>query len=182
MMDLGQFDQLLTGYRQLVTRIDSHAAAVATSCGDQLACHPGCAGCCRQITVSAIEALALWRALQDIPPAEAATLRAAAVAAEASEECPLLEGELCRLYAARPLICRTHGLPLLVEDEAGRRVDFCPLNFTAGGSLPGALVLDLERLNTLLSLLNRQFLEVLAANRIELPPRLGLGAALSLQL
>ena len=181
-MDLSQLDQLLADYRQLVTRVNRHAAAVETSCRDQMACRPGCASCCRQISVSAIEALVLWRALQDLPSGVAAAHREAATAAVAAEVCPLLEGGLCRLYAARPLICRTHGLPLLVEDDGGRRVDFCPLSFTAGGSLPGALVLDLERLNTLLALLNRQFLGVLAAQGIDLPPRLSLGAALSLQL
>ncbi len=175
-------DQLLVDYRQLVAKVDAHVTAVGEACADQLACRPGCDSCCRHLTVTAVEAISLARALQALPAAEGAVLRERAGTAADGDACPLLAGGLCLLYAARPLICRTHGLPLLVEDEAGRRVDFCPQNFTGAASLPAALVLDLERLNTLLALINRQFLGRLQAAGLELPERLSLAAALALQL
>jgi uncharacterized protein len=181
-VDRELLDQLLADYRQLIAKVDAHVATVAESCADQLACRPGCASCCRHLTVTSVEAFALARALQDMPGDQAAKLREGAAAAGDSETCPLLVGGLCRLYAARPLICRTHGLPLLVEDEAGRRVDFCPQNFTAVESLPAALVLDLERLNILLALINRQFLAGLEAAGVKVAERLPLAAALALQL
>ncbi len=74
-------------------------------------------------------------------------------------QCPLLAGGECLLYGARPLICRTHGLPLLVDDGAGRRVDFCPENFRGLESLPGEAVLDLERLNAALAAVDAHFAE-----------------------
>jgi Fe-S-cluster containining protein len=44
----------------------------------------------------------------------------------------LLDGA-CSVYEARPLICRSHGLPLVLERSKGRQmVDVCPLNFTDG--------------------------------------------------
>ena len=173
--------ELLADYRRLVTKVDAHAAAVAVACGDQIACRPGCDSCCRHLSVATVEALALAAAVQALPAAQAEDLRRVGSAAT-DAACPLLAGGMCRLYAARPLICRTHGLPLLVEDAAGRRVDFCPQNFTGADSLPGSVVLELDRLNALLSLLNRQLLERLHSMGLELPERLSLGAALQLQL
>lgn len=180
-MDATFLETLLSDYRRLLAKIDAHAAAVTATCGDQLRCGPGCDSCCRHLTVAAVEALALAAAVAELPSAQAEELRQAAATADA-QACPLLADGLCRLYAVRPLICRTHGLPLLVEDQAGRRVDFCPRNFGGAESMPGSAVLDLERVNTLLSLLNRQALERCAAAGLELPERLSLAAALSLQL
>ena len=181
-MDRATLDALLADYRQLIAKVDAHVAGVVAACADQLACKPGCSSCCRHLTVTAVEAFALAGALRERPSGEVERLRALAAAAAGDMDCPLLAGGLCQLYAARPLICRTHGLPLLVEDEAGQRVDFCPLNFTAAESLPSSLVLDLEKLNTLLALVNRRFLEGLAAAGTDLPARLSLAAALNLQL
>ena len=181
-MERAALEDLLADYRQLIAKVDAHVAGVVAACADQLACRPGCSSCCRHLTVTAVEAFALGKALLEHPADEAARLRELAAETEGGEACPLLAGGLCQLYAARPLICRTHGLPLLVEDEAGQRVDFCPLNFTGTESLPAGLVLDLEKLNTLLALINRRFLEALAEAGEEFPERLSLAAALTLQL
>jgi len=59
----------------------------------------------------------------------------------------LYEGQ-CSIYEARPLICRTQGLPLFVASE--NVLDYCPLNFKDGD--PEKVDwLNLERMNTLLS-------------------------------
>lgn len=51
---------------------------------------------------------------------------------ENAEECPFLKDHTCQIYEFRPLICRSHGLPILTMDELGENweLSYCPLNFT----------------------------------------------------
>jgi hypothetical protein len=48
-------------------------------------------------------------------------------------KCPFLKNEECLIYQARPVICRTHGLPLI--PPGSNKPDCCPLNFPDGGLL-----------------------------------------------
>jgi hypothetical protein len=72
--------------------------------------------------------------------------------------CPLLVDDRCSIYESRPLICRTQGLPLLMEaEDGGLEVDFCPLNFTGPGAvddLDEEHLVPLDALNLRLALLN----------------------------
>ncbi len=84
------------------------------------------------------------------------------------DRCPLLLDDCCLLYQARPIICRTHGLPILITEEAGRRVDVCPLNCKGMERMPGGALIDLERLNSLLVSVNVLYLREFG---IKLPTR-----------
>jgi Fe-S-cluster containining protein len=92
-----------------------------------LACQPGCHFCCHnQIEVTPLEALAVWRFIQDLPPDEQARLknRVEASARQRSSKtkeeiarsrrqfpCPFLHQGLCVVYPVRPLLCRAmHSL------------------------------------------------------------------------
>lgn len=72
--------------------------------------------------------------------------------------CPLLIDNRCSIYESRPLICRTQGLPLLIEaDDEEREVDFCPLNFTGAGAIDDLdedYLVPLDALNVHLALVN----------------------------
>lgn len=59
------------------------------------------------------------------------------------------ETGLCIVYQARPLICRSHGLTILIDGK----LDCCPLNYTTAAA-PLTHVLDLEKLNTVLVSIN----------------------------
>ena len=174
-MDL---DLLLARYDQLVGRIDAHAAAVSQQFPQALACHAGCDSCCRHLSLFPVELAALSRELQRRPQAEQTAILAQLTAPAAG--CPLLLSGLCGLYAARPLICRTHGLPLLLAwADGGQRVDHCPLNFQGCDRLPGTAVLELERLNQLLVAINALFVQQAGLSG-RLAERLPLAAGLRL--
>jgi len=147
----------VAAYRQLVAKVDRFCHQVETAFAGEIACRAGCDSCCRHLSLFPVEAAALIETVRALPEAERRSLTALAEQAD-SAPCPLLAGGLCRLYAARPLICRTHGLPLLVETETGKQLDACPRNFTGLASLPGSAVLDLEALNAPLAAINRLFL------------------------
>ena len=75
-----------------------------------------------------------------------------------SGSCPLLLNDCCTVYHSRPVICRTHGLPLVTEIDGGRVVDCCPENFRSTGSLSGGAVINLETLNSALVAINAVFI------------------------
>ncbi len=147
----------LRNYRELLLKVDLICRGIEAEFGEHLACRAGCHGCCRHITLFPVEAAALASALDDLPREESDRIRGRARGASPDAPCPLLENGLCLIYAARPIICRTHGLPLLASQQADRTIDFCPLNFRGLGSLPGKAVIDLDRLNTTLAAVNALF-------------------------
>ncbi len=148
----------LENYYNLVSRVDELCRRITTDYAERLACREGCDECCRHITLFPVEAVALASALGGLPPAEVSRIRERAASAVNAEPCPLLEEGRCLLYAARPVICRTHGFPLVVEREGDRVIDFCPKNFNGITTFPSSIVIDLDLLNTTLAAINSLFL------------------------
>ena len=149
--------ELAAALVQLRRRVDDHFAAAVQRSPGAFACREGCDACChRRFSVFGVEAAALREALTALAAADPplrARIRAQADDPAAQGRCALLVDGRCSVYAARPLICRSHGLPIAVEDESGRvRVDACPLNFREGPP-PPASVLRLAALNQPLAVL-----------------------------
>lgn len=156
-------DPDLTEYLALRDKVDAFCAAATEASAGALRCEAGCSGCCvGGLTVSAVEARALRRALEETPLA--GEPRAAADFA-----CALLDADgRCSVYATRPLVCRTQGLALaypagliptdaiMHRDAAGRDVTHCPLNFEQQPPASAA-VLDASRVDELLALVNFRF-------------------------
>ena len=146
-MDEKPFSQ----YLSLLARIDDFCMRLLQMHGRHISCSPGCCACCNQIL--------------NLLPVEFYYLQTAAEAAALQEpvhaegDCPLLHEGTCLLYEHRPVICRTHGMPLVVEENGLRRVDCCPENFKDGAlnTLSGDSLLHLERVNLLLVSINRIF-------------------------
>jgi uncharacterized protein len=146
----------LKNYYNLLAKVDELCRRVTAECGEHLACRAGCAGCCKHLSLFPVEAAALATALDALPEDRAGHIRVLAGAATAAA-CPLLENGRCLLYAARPIICRTHGLPLLTGQGEEQRIDYCPENFKGTTSLPADAVLNLDLLNTTLAAINAVF-------------------------
>lgn len=68
--------------------------------------------------------------------------RARAYEPDTRAPCPVLsEDGRCRLYDARPRICRKYGIPLWHPDRP-HEVKTCPLNFQGVHDIDAALILD----------------------------------------
>ncbi len=147
----------LENYFRLVEKVDELCLRTTERFRESISCRKGCDGCCRHLTLFPVEGTALALALREAEPALAETIRLRALEAAPDGPCPLLENGACLLYEARPLICRTHGLPLLTSSEGEKRVDFCPENFRGLESLPGGAVIDLDMLNSSLVAVNALF-------------------------
>jgi hypothetical protein len=159
-MGIDEADGLLERYRSLLARVDAHSSRLRDARGEQIACQAGCAGCCQAgLTVSPIEAAAISEA----PATAGQSGRAAGgkrvltVLDEGREDCVHLDSAgRCRIYAVRPLVCRSHGLPLIFADGDVMVADVCPLNFEDGlDDLEAADFLNQDTLHTILVALNQ---------------------------
>jgi len=150
-------NDLLQNYHNLVGKIDSLCSGVMNQCADSISCRKGCDSCCRHFSIFWVEAVNLASFVATLPRKQAVYLRSKAGTLADQDVCPLLLDGACAVYAARPIICRTHGLPILTRSETTQIVDFCPRNFTQVDTIPGHLVIDLDTLNNTLVAINALF-------------------------
>jgi uncharacterized protein len=126
---------------QVVDKVDATVSSMSETLAPHLSCRRGCSSCCVDgLTVLPVEAARITEHLnnteQHIAPHPTA--------------CAFLDSSgACQIYEARPVLCRTHGLPLL----AGSDVTVCELNFTTRAPT-AAESIDATRLQSLLVVVN----------------------------
>lgn len=143
----------LATYQAVVQKVDEFWRRATDAQPSAYACRPGCASCCQpDLSVHPVEALVIQEHLahRSAPPE---TTPPPSPSQSPEDACAFLQGGVCAIYPVRPILCRTHGLAV----RADGRVDACPLNFTQETWRADA-VLDLEHLNLLLALANRELL------------------------
>jgi len=136
--------QLRGALVQLRSRVDVHFDAALERTPAAFTCAEGCETCCHQrFSVFEVEAAVVREALVELAredPKLRERVRLQASDPAHSDRCALLVEGRCAVYSARPLICRSHGLPIAVRDAQGETaLDCCPLNFR------GSEELDAER-------------------------------------
>lgn len=170
----------LDNYRQLIARVDALCNSIAASLGEQITCSSGCSSCCTSITIFPVEAAAMREAVESLPEQQAEEIYRHVAKHADNERCPLLFHHRCLLYDARPVICRTHGLPIIYTADGHRNSDCCPLNLNDTESLSGSSVVDLDKLNTLLVTVNSIYLS--QSNSPESSERLTIAKVITRQL
>ena len=175
--------QALKDYQKLIAEVDSDCRRIVSRHKDQIACTKGCAGnCCRiHISVYPVEAVSLALALQELTPEMRRRIQHKARHTNSFGPCPLLEDGACRMYAARAIICRTHGLPMLTEYRGHRSLGFCEKNFRHVSPIPAEDIIDLAQLNNTLAAINRRFVSE-AAHRLPPGDRFTLAQALLMDI
>jgi len=166
----------LLPYRKFIQEVDALCEKLETLHRTHLSCRKGCFACCTDISVLAVEAFSILRGV-------GTSLGGLSEGGEAPEgsghsnACVFLDQEgACRIYPYRPLICRTHGLPLLYPileyDEEGKervpdgpqwQLFYCDLNFQGvkdedmGRVFTPETVLNMEEWNQRLVIINEGF-------------------------
>jgi uncharacterized protein len=152
-------------YRGLRSHIDEKIKRLEEVHGSDITCHSGCTACCINLTVFPVEFFAI---LEDLKKSH--TIQTASLFNEPAPCGFLNEEGLCRIYPFRPIICRTHGLPILFlddsQEEPAWEVSFCELNFRNNTSIEFTddTLLDIETINTELNGINDQFISSLSGN------------------
>jgi len=145
-------------YAALVAKVDAFVDRVTARHAADLRCRAGCARCCHaRLTVTTVEAAAIdgWAAAQ---PAATRAAIAEAARAEPGPRCAALDDDdRCRIYAARPLVCRSHGIPIRLRARGLPVVTACTLNFTAHGpeAADADCILDQTLVSTTLGVIER---------------------------
>lgn len=159
-----------TGFGKLLEAVDAKCGKQEAVLAEQIKCKAGCHHCCRRIPSilpvewAWIKTCALNRSVRPEEGSAGVRLEGRAVSEGRDLRSDLHPGEplcghldargLCSIYAARPLICRTHGLLILSENG----LDHCPWNFQDLEEVDEDLVFRLENLHETLVRLNLAFL------------------------
>lgn len=125
--------------------IDDGVRPVMDRYREHVQCKAGCSDCCHQtFRISEIEGESMKLALAELPDQTRQDIlrRARAYEPDTRTPCPVLSEEgRCRLYEARPRICRKYGIPLWHPDRP-HEVKTCPLNFQGVDDIDAKLILD----------------------------------------
>ncbi|WP_246157130.1 YkgJ family cysteine cluster protein [Oceanispirochaeta crateris] len=162
--------EIIVGYEEVLKDVSKESDRLVRLYGESLVCKKGCSACCTDISLLPLE----WYTLRE----RITSSQESFIPENTQGSCALLKEKSCSFYSNRPLICRTHGLPLLYlteeYDAKGTRVapeipdwqiSWCDLNFTSVTDetmeevFDPEDVLNMEEWNTHLKQLNQEFLK-----------------------
>ena len=145
----------MNSYQQFQNNVDVFFERVLNNNNEKMKCKSGCSQCCHaKFSVFAWEASVIIDYFESMSYQEKAATIQKWPSQNSDSVCSFLVDDQCTIYSSRPIICRTQGLPLYIDGK----MDSCPLNFE--DVIPEkADWLDLDRLNTLSAILNKQFLK-----------------------
>lgn len=138
---------------ELRSKVEAFHRRVETAYPQSLVCRRGCDACCRvDLSVFPVEAEPIRAVLSKLP---LDLLKAIEHRRATDQHCVFLVGGECAVYDERPIICRSQGLPLQLEDHSRTA---CEFNFNREHKLETLHnddVLNLKTMNMLLSLIHR---------------------------
>ena len=150
--------QAIDIYYRLRDEVQQQVVALSKQHGDWIHCQKGCSSCCLKLTVWPVEFYAILNEMKAVnwpKPVE-----------DNQRACGYLdEHGACQMYPFRPIICRTHGLPLAYwqddNDPPGYGVSFCEKNFDAAHDIrfDSENTLNMDEVNEKLARINIVFLE-----------------------
>ena len=150
---------------ELTQKVDAFFACVTARHGTDMQCQTGCADCCHvRLTITAVEAAAVRALVTGWPSERRRTLAHTGPTHEPGEisggggahgthgidRCAALDGAgRCKIYEARPLVCRSHGVPIRLRRGSLPVVQACHRNFTHTTADPDC-ILDQATLSAML--------------------------------
>ena len=138
---------------ELTCKVDAFFARVAERHGADMQCQTGCADCCHvRLTITGVEASAIRAHVAAWPVPRRRQL---AVVGPDDRCAALGPDDRCKIYDARPLVCRSHGVPIRLRRGALPVVEACHRNFRR--TTPDAdCVLDQATLSATLFAIDRR--------------------------
>ena len=131
-------------YQTLIAQIEVLCTHVKSIHGDSIVCRAGCDECCVNFTIGAGEFAALKGKILNLPECSGNKDRG---------RCFFLKSGLCSIYEFRPVICRTHGLPVRFKDDNGNmKYSSCGKN--SATTMDASNTIDIDSINEKLAILN----------------------------
>lgn len=139
--------QSLRYYRELIQKIDTFTSTVVATY-NTLHCREGCSSCCILESIMPVELIPILQWYGEQPVSIQQIIKQ-----KKQTSCIFLHNDSCIIYPVRPVICRTHGYPVLIDNT----VDVCPLNMDI--HFDPEHILNLENCNTMLAAINMLFIK-----------------------
>jgi Fe-S-cluster containining protein len=145
---------ILDNYDKLCFYCDGFFSSIGSMYADDMRCKKGCSTCCKLHSVCTLEAFVIAR--------HVAAQKSRTLTRKKGDLrrhiCAMLKNKGCMVYAARPVICRTHGLAISMDKRRTVRPS-CALNFTKRDvrTLPRSHVFDSAAITDNLMRLNIAF-------------------------
>jgi Fe-S-cluster containining protein len=144
-------------YRALRNKVDNVSSSLSRQHATHLQCKMGCDLCCMDYSILPVEFYSILEELKS----RGFKKDNLQLKGKKDEDCIFLKNHACTIYESRPLICRTHGLPLLYTNNDGEwELSTCELNFTAFNfeNFSEQNTYAQDKFNSKLFLLNREFI------------------------
>jgi len=155
----------LNAYKALIAQLSGIEKNLLSAHRRQITCSKGCFECCKLGSAFAVEAAVIRKASRRLSG------KARGLISENGKKrtgyCPYLIGGACSIYVSRPVICRTHGYPLMI----GGKITFCGMNFKKVKTISANCITDLGRLNVALAAINIAYLKATGEKRVRIPLR-----------
>lgn len=141
-------------YLEIRNNIDKATTKLEEEHKSHMKCKAGCDMCCMDYSILPVEFYYIKDKISksEIPPGN--------VKHKKDTDCVFLKDHRCSIYNERPVICRTHGLPLLFMTEHNWELSACELNFTEFNfeEFNETNTYPQDRFNSQLFMLNKKFI------------------------
>ncbi len=142
-------------YRSIVFEIDRQTNLLEDLHRNHLNCKNGCDLCCIGFSIFPVEYHFILNELKK------EVIHSEPGKKPEDNVCAFLKNHSCTIYKHRPIMCRTHGFPLLYTNDEGEfELSVCELNFTEFEVEDFTMenTLPQDKYNSKLFLLNREFI------------------------
>ena len=148
-------------YLNLREKVDAEFDRLSNKHQREVSCDVGCHDCCApSLSVTRVEADQIKAFLHGRPELIERLQSLALENPYKGTRCSLLNADgHCLIYEVRPIVCRSHGVPVLVQiDEKHEGLDACPKNFTHGlDMLDVGDWINVDTLNTMTALIDWRY-------------------------
>lgn len=150
-MPMMSVEEIYPKYEEIVSMADKVVERLEKLHNQHMECRLGCSFCCMDYSIFPVEFYAILSKVKETEIRFNPSV--------SPDECVFLVNNSCMIYASRPVICRTHGLPLLYTNEEGEwEMSACELNFTSfEDDFHTKNTFPQDRFNSDLFMINKEF-------------------------
>ncbi|MGQ8338014.1 YkgJ family cysteine cluster protein [Sunxiuqinia sp. A32] len=147
-------------YSELRSAIDELSNKLFKMHHSHVECKKGCDLCCMDYQIFPVEFDSIKEAIKN---------EEIQTGTKENGSCIFLKDHECQIYEHRPIICRTHGLPLLFMNDEQWELSACELNFTNfdDEEFTAENTFPQDKFNSLLFVLNKNYLNEIKSDHGE---------------
>jgi uncharacterized protein len=148
-------------YLRLRDELDTEIKRLESVHSSNMLCKKGCDLCCVSFKVFPLEFDVIASEISETPISHKLD--------DQDDKCSLLVDKNCIIYASRPFICRTHGLPLVYMNDEEWVLSHCELNFNEVDEdyFSETELYEQDKWNSKLYMLNQEYLNSMDEQKYE---------------